>query len=170
MKPKLSYLLFFLMVNFLAISQCDNCNTYVNQLDTNIYSLNAGQTICFDTLSTFGGTIIVNGGTVCNKGLFKPKEIQLISGQIFNYSNISIENTNITIPSGVQITTIDGSVFNLTSALFKISGGILQNGGVLTITGNMENQSGTLNNTGQIHCEQFTGNPPTINTGIINSN
>lgn len=166
---------FFILVALLVLTiklnaQCSNCSTIINDIDTNTYIVNLGQTLCIDSISTFAGNITLNGGVVCNKGLFKPSSLVITSGQLINFSNISIEGYNLDLNSSTTLTCIDGSVLNITSGHLRLLGGTLINSSVISVIGNIQNTSGTLNNYGQINCNQLNGNSPTINTGQINSN
>lgn len=170
MKHIFFFLMFFSGVVSSFKAQCSSCSTVVNASDTSNLVVASGQTVCFDSLSVFNGTLTLNGGSVCNKGLFKPARLVWQSGQFTNYGNVSIEGYDLVLGGNSVFTSMQGSIMNITNGDFKLQGGILDNWGVIIILGTMHNVSGTLNNYDLINCNMFNGNVPTINTGHINSN
>lgn len=167
---KLIFLLAFIALgaNLSKAQICGTCTVNITGYDTLVYSLNTGQTFCIDTTGHFAGTIIINGGTVCNKGFFNPGTITFNSGTIDNYGNTSIVSS-LTLSNNKIINNKPDAVTNLTGAL-TLSGGSFTNNGIINISQNVTNTSGTLNNTGILNCIQITGSNTLTNTGVINTN
>lgn len=154
--------------NIINAQNCSTCNTVINNSDTSAIVLNIGETLCIDTMGYFSGTIVLNGGNVCNKGFFKPISITYNSGVITNYANTSID-ANLAIPTGVTVNNEPGAIITINGTL-TISGGVYNNNGISNVDSSINNNAGTLSNTSIINCTQLTGSNSINNTGIINAN
>jgi hypothetical protein len=166
-------IILFVFISFIKIivaQNCSNCTYTSTTLDSANYILTSGQLLCIDSTSNFIGTITLNGGSVCNKGLFSPKQLIFNSGSITNYSNVSLTNSHLALAINCTITSHDGSVFNLSNGNLILNGGTFSNYGVLSIIGNLQNISGTLVNQNLINCNVITGSNTLVNTGTINTN
>jgi hypothetical protein len=162
----LSFVLFFAK---LGHSQtCGTCTVNVTTLDSASYTINTGQILCVDTTGNFIGTVTLNGGTVCNKGLFNPKIINLTSGTVSNYSNASFKSA-LSIGSSIQLINNADAIMSIAGNL-TVGGGTVTNSGIININQVLQNNSGSLTNSSVINCSQMTGNGPLNNTGVINAN
>lgn len=160
--------LVFALGTQLKAQTCGTCSVNITSFDTLAYTINVGQTFCVDTTGNFSGTIILNGGTVCNKGFFNPSSITFNSGTIANYGNTSVA-LSISIGNNKTIINNADAIFNITGGI-TMSGGNFTNNGITNISQNITNTSGTINNTGILNCVQLTGSNAITNTGVINSN
>ncbi len=147
---------------------CGTCSLNITSLDSSSYVVNSGETFCVDTTGNFIGTINLNGGTICNKGIFNPKVITFTSGSISNYGNTSL-SSSVTLGSASQILNNADAIMNINGA-FTNGGGNLTNDGIINIDQSIQNNSGSITNSSIINCLQITGSGSLINTGKINSN
>jgi hypothetical protein len=147
---------------------CGTCSINITSLDSTDYTVNSGQTFCIDTSGNFVGTLTLNGGTICNKGLFNPKTITLTSGSVTNYGNTSL-NTSVTLGSGIQVTNNSDALMNINGNVTN-SGGALTNSGIINVGQNIQNNSGSITNNSIINCYQITGSGTLTNNGKINTN
>lgn len=152
----------------LKSQNCGTCTQSINTHDTTSIVLNQGEILCIDTLGYFSGNITLNGGTICNKGFFKPSVLTINSGIITNYSNIDIAST-INASATLTITNQDGAIFNIAGSL-NIIGGTITNNGILNTDQAIVNTSGSFSNTSIVNCTTITGQTTIINTGVINAN
>jgi hypothetical protein len=116
----------------------------------------------------FTGSITLNGGTVCNKGFFKPTVLVINSGTLNNISNMSLDGS-IVLGTNISFVNSPGAIFSVNGSL-TISGGAFINDGITNIETNLVNTSGSVTNTSIINCTQVSGGNAITNTGIINSN
>ena len=161
-------LLFLLTINSLKAQNCGTCSISINNSDTSSLVLSSGQTLCIDTMGYFSGSITLNGGTICNKGFFKPVSFTFNSGTLNNLANSSFDG-NTTISSGKTITNQPGAILSIIGSL-TISGGTYSNDGISNIDTTINNNSGSFSNSSIINCTQLTGSNTFVNTGIINAN
>lgn len=171
MKPIAKF--FIVSISLLASIQlksqtCGACSINVNSLDSTSYSINAGETFCVDTAGNFIGTITLNGGTICNKGIFNPSSIQFNNGTISNYGNTSLK-TSVTIATNAILTNNADAVMNINGGITN-SGGTLTNNGIINVDLNIQNNSGSITNNSIINCTQLTGSGTLTNNGKINTN
>lgn len=168
MKKIISLFAFLTLTYFASAQSCGSCTVNISGYDTLAYTVNSGQTFCVDTTGNFQGILILNGGTVCNKGYFNPHSFTFNTGTIDNYGNSTLE-TSITLSSNKVINNKPDAVTNLSGGL-TLSGGAFTNNGITNISQNITNTSGTINNTGILNCVQLTGSNSVTNTGVINTN
>lgn len=147
---------------------CGTCSININSLDSASYTVNSGETLCVDTAGNFIGTITLNGGTVCNKGIFNPHTIQFNTGTISNYGNTSLK-TSVTVTTNAVLSNNADAVMNI-NGVVTMSGGTLNNSGIINVDQNIQNTSGTITNTSIINCTQISGSGSLNNTGKINVN
>jgi hypothetical protein len=169
MKPLLIFLMFMLFLFNRTIAQsCGTCSVSINSLDSANYTVNTGETFCVDSTGNFVGSITLNGGSICNKGLFAPKSLIFSNGTITNYGNASIKSS-LTFGSSSQLDNNGGGIINISGNL-TISGGSIANDGIVNIDQAIQNTSGSLQNSNIINCTQISGSGTLNNTGVINSN
>jgi hypothetical protein len=169
MKCITKFVFVFLLIffGFIAKSQtCGTCSINITSLDSNNYVVGSGSTLCIDTLGNFIGTITLNGGTICNKGLFNPSSFAISSGAINNYSNASFK-TSLTLGSSAQLNNSLDAIINITGSLIN-NGGAVDNQGVINVGLDVQNNSGSFANSSVINCNSVSGS--VSNTGIINVN
>ncbi|MBA3683388.1 MAG: hypothetical protein H0W73_19815 [Bacteroidetes bacterium] len=169
MKNKNLFLLLFLICAsfFLKAQSCSSCSTLISQTDTSDYVVNTGQTLCIDTSGNCLGKITLNGGTVCNKGFFQPKDLFLNGGSLNNLGNLTYMKS-LTLNGSVNITIEASSVINVEGDFTINTAGNVTNNGYLNVSGNIQN-NGALNNLNVINCLQISGNAA-VNAGVINQN
>ncbi len=154
--------------NVLMAQNCGTCSTSINSSDTSVIVVNSGQTLCIDTMGYFTGSITLNGGTICNKGFFKPAVLVINSGTLNNISNTSLDGS-IVLGSNMSFVNSPGAIFSVNGSL-TLSGGTFTNDGITNIETNFINTSGSVSNSSIINCAQVSGSNSITNTGIINSN
>lgn len=161
--------LFFLIVlnGHLWSQTCGSCTVNISTHSNDSYTVDVGQVFCIDSIGNFTGTLTVNGGTVCNNGIFKPDVFTFNSGVVQNHSRILI-NSNFNIDSTKTVTCEKKSLFSVKGD-FTISGGSFVNKGISNVYYNITYSAGTFNNSGIVNCRLLSGNTSSItNTGIIN--
>jgi hypothetical protein len=168
MKKGLYLICCLFLLSFAAKAQCTGCTINVTDIDTNSYTLTTGQVLCVDTNGVIKGNVTLNGGAICNKGIFKPETFTLSSGELTNNGNMSLP-TAISLSTGAILTNGVSSVINFTGTL-TISGASFTNNGVMNIEANLQNNSGTVTNNSIINCQVASGSGTITNNGVINSN
>jgi hypothetical protein len=160
---------FLIGFNNIQAQSCNSCTNIINQTDTSTYTINAGQTFCIDTLGVFSGNLILNGGSICNKGIFKPKTFTISSGNFTNYGNVTLKS-NFLFPTNFLMNNNFGAVLNALGSI-QVNGASLTNDGLINCNLNIEATSGTITNTNLINCN-FLNAPVGVvnNTGTINTN
>jgi len=153
----------------LNAQNCGTCTSSVNNSDTSIVVVNAGQTFCVDTMGVFNGRITVNGGSICVKGMFNPQSFNFYSGVITNSGNMTLNVSALVLNSGSSLTNNQDAILNLNGTL-TIAGGSFANNGILNIDVTLNANSGALTNTGIINCTTVNGISNIANTGNVNSN
>lgn len=171
MKTILRFLFIVLLV-FLFIKSnaqsCSTCTLHVSGVDSSSYTINTGQSLCIDSSGVFYGTITINGGLVCNNGIFNPSTINFVGGTVSNNSNASF-SAAITFSTNALINNSSTGILNFNNGI-TMSGGALTNNGILNVNQNITNSSGSITNTSIINCETMSGAGSLTNSGIINSN
>lgn len=147
---------------------CGTCSINITSLDSSNYTVNTGQILCVDTTGNFVGTITLNGGTICNKGIFNPQAITFTSGSVSNYGNTSL-NGSVTLGSAGQITNNSDAIMNINGGLTN-GGGTLTNDGIINVSQTIQNTSGVITNNSIINCVQISGGGTLNNNGKINTN
>jgi hypothetical protein len=147
---------------------CGGCTVTISGLDTLTYTVNSGEILCIDSAGQFEGTITLNGGTVCNKGIFHPKALSASSGTITNHTYMRLESS-LTLGSGLALVNTGRSSAALEGNL-TISGGTLNNSGITNIEQNITFSSGIFSNTAIVNCKILNGAAlaSISNSGIIN--
>ncbi len=166
MKPFFKMMCLFMLGTLTSRAQiCNACNVLISESSSGSYTVNAGETFCVDSVGNFDGSVVLNGGSICNKGIFKPVSIILINGSIqnfglFTFSSGQVFSTNL-------VFTNDGEgIVNFVNSL-EINGGSLLNAGVCNIKLNLLNTSGTITNTGILNCDQLVGSNTLLNNGTL---
>ena len=165
---KIFFLSLFAFFAINAKSQCTTCTINITGIDTVSYTVLTGQTLCIDTTGLITGTVILNGGTICNKGVFKPSSFTYTSGSINNQGNMTI-NSDITMTTG---SSLDNSITGIIALMGNItlSGTTINNIGILNISQNIQFNSGTFINDNIINVNLINGSGTINNTGTINTN
>jgi hypothetical protein len=146
---------------------CGSCSVVITGTSSTSYTVGSGQTLCIDTSGIYMGNITLSGGTICNRGHFKPTSFSFNSGTLNNYASSSISGT-LSIGSGKTVYCERKSFLRVSGDL-SISGGSLNNKGIANVRNNVACASGALNNSGIVNCKVFTASAGTYtNTGIIN--
>lgn len=118
---------------------------------------------------TFKGTVVNNGGTICNGGRFLPKSFTFTSGAIINNKIMKLKSALVlsgtkTLSNAISaVLTVDGGI--------TLSGGVLNNAGIINTAGNLTNTSGTLDNQAIINCLSLSGSNPIVyhESALINT-
>lgn len=165
---KLTFIVFFSsLANFIAAQSCTTCNQMIIGIDTSSYTVSTGQTLCIDSTAVFKGKVTLNGGTICNNGVFNPSLFVVSSGAIYNYSTFSILN-NCTLNSAVNITNNEAAIFSV-DFNFIIGGATILNNGIINVGNNCDANSGSLTtNNNILNCVTIVGEQNLINNGVIN--
>ncbi|MEO6305026.1 MAG: hypothetical protein ABIP51_17825 [Bacteroidia bacterium] len=164
------FLFFSLLVfnsKIINAQTCTGCSTIINQTDTSEYIVSLGQKLCIDSMGNIFGKVTLNGGIICNKGFFNPKELIVNSGTINNSGNLTLL-FSLTLPSSSALTISESSVININGDLIMNSSNVI-NYGFINITGNVQNNNSVLINYNVINCNETSGGAIT-NSGIINEN
>ncbi len=135
----------------------------VNVTDTTTYTISTGETLCIYKTGTCRGSIVLNGGTICNNGKLIPKSFVFNSGVIINNKMMKV-NSNFYLSSSTSCINSPGSVFNINGSL-SITGGSLVNEGIINTSGNINNNSGVLDNKTIINCSSLLGSNSIIDHG-----
>lgn len=156
-----------LLAGMVKAQTCGTCSVTVSSLSSAAYTVNNGQTLCLDSTAKYTGNITLNGGTLCNKGMFKPDTFLFVSGSLVNYGTVVISGS-LSVGSGKSIYSEKKSFVRINGD-FALSGGNLTNKGIVNIKNNINYSTGTFNNSGIINCRVLSGATTSItNTGIIN--
>jgi len=164
----ISVLLFCVSQFTLKSQSCGNCTVNVTGLDTLSYTITTGQTFCVDTSGIFSGSISLNGGTVCNKGVFSPKLFAASTGTVRNQMVMTLESS-FSIGSAFYLKNEAHAIATIVGTL-TVSGGTLNNAGITNVQNGLVVSSGTTINTAIINCWSLTGTGlnSISNSGIIN--
>jgi hypothetical protein len=157
----------FLLVTASRSQSCGTCSINITTLDSGTYVVSAGEILCLDSTGNFIGTITLNGGTVCNKGLFYPKSISFNSGTINNFGNLKF--TTIVLSSGRILNNKADGVASFGTDLI-LSGGSFSNEGITNVGNGISNNTGDFFNAGVLNCVHMNGSNAVSNSGIINTN
>lgn len=132
--------------------------------DTTSYTVNVGQTLCIYATGTLKGNITLNGGIICNNGRFFPNTLAFNSGTLSLVGITKIKNP-VTVSGNKAINVSQGCVMNITGNL-SLTGGTLNNEGMINVDGALINNSGDLVNKAIINCSTMSGNNAVNNNGI----
>jgi len=148
---------------------CSNCTYSITGLDKNNYTLVAGQTLCVTATGILQGTINLDGGTICNEGVFSPSEFTYSQGS-FNNSSVIIYTGTFNLNASVNIDNNSSGVMNITGGInitnsnvqfsnngtlnttaIIVSAGTIINNGIMNYN-NLSNNGGTYTNNGTANC------------------
>ncbi len=167
MKKYLLYVFIFSLSSFIKGQSCSNCDVIVSTSNNTSYTVSSNQIFCIDSIGKYTGTITLNGGVICNKGVFKPQLITIITGTLNNYSYFSINNS-FKVNKGFVYNAEKKSFTKINNNL-NVCGGVFINKGISNVKNNFSFTSGTITNQGILNCNAIsTGTNTYINTGIIN--
>lgn len=160
-------LLYTLCYYRFSAQACGPCTNLITGADNQSYTVTSGQTFCVDTLGEFTGTLVLNGGLVCNKGVLNPSLLALSSGSLSNFALLKFDSLSLT--TGVFL-------LNGISGLIRLEGGLtvdsatFENAGIVEVGSDLTFTSGAIINSSIVKCRYLLGSSiSTIsNTGIIN--
>ena len=155
-------------LTFNSEAQCADCTINVSGIDTTSYTLIPGQKLCIDTTGLITGVIVLNGGSICNYGIFKPSSFTYSSGSINNEGNMTL-SANINLPSNTTLTNSITGILTITGNA-TLNGTAITNNGIMNINQNIQFNSGTFTNDNIINVNLLSGAGVITNTGSINSN
>ncbi|MDI9341682.1 MAG: hypothetical protein QM534_14015 [Sediminibacterium sp.] len=159
-------LLVFLAFKFSA-QNCSTCSVTINDNSSSSYTINAGHTLCIDSLGNFEGSIVINGGLLCNKGIFSPSTVIFSGGTIQNYGLMTYPG-NVLLTNGITLNNLPSGVINITGML-ELNGGIIDNQGVWNVKKGLINTMGGFTNSGIFNCEHLSGSNTISNSGTLNT-
>jgi hypothetical protein len=158
----INLIIFLFLLSSNINSQVVNNINVVNS--DSIYNIGVNQVMTIDSLSTFSGSIIINGGTYVNKGLSIPKSLIFSSGNLINtgtfyYPNQLVvgQNANLINEAGAQLNVND-----------VIMNGSVSNDGLINIVENFIINSESCKNNNIINAKTIGGIYGVLNNGIIN--
>lgn len=160
-------LLLMSRITFVSAQSCGSCTVTLSGYDTLAYTVTSGQIFCIDSTGQFEGTLTLSGGTVCNKGIFHPKSLSVITGTINNYSCLRLD-ADLSLGPGLHLINGSRSTADFLGSL-SISGGELNNGGIASIDEDIIFSSGVFVNSAIINCKTLSGAgiATVSNSGII---
>ncbi len=156
-----------------ANAQCIPCessgNTYtISNTSATSYTLTTGQSLYIEPSGTYTGTLILNGGTVCNAGVFSPASLTFLDGTLTNTATATITNA-LTLSNGVLNNCAAGKITFSGSTNTTVLKGIVNNWGWMVFEGSID-KSGTLYNEGKLACYNFNSTGPIYNSCTIQIN
>jgi hypothetical protein len=158
----------FSLLKLSAQTTCTPCTTTISGEDSATYTVQTGETFCIAEGAVFTGTLILNGGTLCNMGVFAPAQMTLTSGSFFNAGVCNLK-TSIQLNTTLAVTNSETGVINTNGALSIASTtATLVNDGVVNASGTFSYSSGTCTNNGVINCTQVINGAAITGTGTIN--
>lgn len=146
---------------------CGSCSMTISGQNVNSYTVATGNIFCIDSTGIFMGSITLNGGTICNKGTFKPQTFVFNSGVITNYSRFVL-NTSLTLDDSSKVILCERKAFLRISNSLNLSGGSFTNKGICNVATSIVYASGSFLNAGIVNCRTITGQTGILNSGIIN--
>ncbi len=106
--PSLLTLLVALTIDSAIAQNCQTCKYTIIGTDTTTLVLDSGKTLCVAPTGIVTGKIILNGGVVCNSGVFHPAEFIYIHGDFENYGTF-YSPSPVTLQNGSRfINHVDG--------------------------------------------------------------
>jgi hypothetical protein len=147
---------------------CNTCTQVIVGIDTSTINLGTGQTLCIDSTAIFKGNIVINGGTLCNNGVFSPKSCALNAGTINNSASFSVDGA-YTLNANISLVNNSGAIISIGTNL-TLGGASITNDGILNVSTALNASSGTFTNNSIINCSTITGETTIINNGLINKN
>jgi hypothetical protein len=147
-------------------AQCSGCTTNVAN-GVASYTAASGQTLCVASGLNYTGTLVLNGGTICNSGTVNI--IDFRNGTFRNYGVFNAGNVSSIITGTINVHNYTGSAFNMGAFTFsannaaRIMNIIIYEGASATFTSNITKNQGALNfeigNT-------TSGMAPTLNSSL----
>jgi phage baseplate assembly protein gpV len=174
MKAGIRFKLLFSTVCFFILYDanaqiCSTCSVTISGSDTSAYTVNTGETLCLDSLAEFTGSITLNGGVICNKGIFNPFVMTATTGTIHNQCIVTVRDSAYSFNSGVVlVNTESGYIF--VDGDCTLNGASILNSGILRSRKSIIFNSGQITNTAILNCKALSGASIStiINSGIIN--
>lgn len=156
-----------ILCSSLDAQSCGSCDITISSASNSSYTVSAGQLLCITSSGKYTGSVTLDGGAICNEGVFKPTLITINTGTINNYNRFTVSNS-FTIGTGFIYYSENKSFTRVAASLF-VQGGSYTNKGISNIGGSLNCSSGNLVNAGIVNCSSVpTGSNFITNTGIIN--
>lgn len=146
-------ILFATIAGNLSAQTCDTCTWHITGNNATSYTVSTGQTLCIDSSGIATGTILLQGGTICNHGTIDVSSITLTSGTVYNFNKLII-GQDLTINADILFENIENGHTKITGDLIFYAKK-MYNEGTIVITNDIELQTGLLINFGHIKCHQF---------------
>ncbi len=165
-KSLLIVALFFL--TGVGYAQCAGCTVTITN-STSSYTASAGQVLCIASGLTYTGTVVLDGGTLCNSGTIK--NITFKRGTFSNYGTYTGGNLSLAVTGNLIIDCYHGSSMSVGSFVYTSSSSYQTNitifkGAIATFTSDLTQNAGILNFT--VNRDNPSSNP--VNTSTLNFN
>ena len=98
-------------------AQCTGCTTVISSNAVSNYTAATNQTLCVSSGFSYTGTIVLNGGTICNQGTLN--NVTFLKGTFNNYGNFTRSSLTSAITGTVNIHNFSGSTFSLGAFIFS---------------------------------------------------
>jgi hypothetical protein len=169
-KIKILLALILLSINQNFKAQCSGCTTTVTP-GVSSYTAASGQTLCVAGGVNYTGTLVLNGGTICNSGTIN--NITFLSGTFLNYGTYSGGNVSINLTGNVTAENYNGSRFDMGSLTFSATAATrilalnIYKGASSTFTSSILKNAGVINI--EVGRSNPGGNPIATSTLNVNS-
>jgi len=97
-----------------SFGQCSSCDITISTTNCGYYSVETGTKLCITSSGKVYGIIVLNGGTICNEGVFSPSSFSMISGTFNNFHEFYYDHSLLN----------NGTFNNLGSAKVRLSGSL----------------------------------------------
>ncbi|MBA3683389.1 MAG: hypothetical protein H0W73_19820, partial [Bacteroidetes bacterium] len=169
-KIKLLFALILMSFNQNLNAQCSGCTTTVTP-GVASYTAISGQTLCVAGGVNYTGTLVLNGGTICNSGTIN--NITFLKGTFLNYGTYNTGNVSMNITANVNIENYNGSRINMGSLTFSATAATrilalnIYKGSTATFTSSILKNAGVINI--EVGRSNPGGNPVAASTLNVNS-
>lgn len=169
-KIKLLFALILMSFNQNLNAQCSGCTTTVTP-GVASYTAASGQTLCVAGGVNYTGTLVLNGGTICNSGTIN--NITFLKGTFLNYGTYNTGNVSMNITANVNIENYNGSRITMGSLTFSATAATrilalnIYRGSTATFTSSILKNAGIINI--EVGRSNPGGNPVATSTLNVNS-
>nr|WKN34899.1 hypothetical protein K4G66_21220 [Tunicatimonas sp. TK19036] len=118
-----------------TIVNCDNCSTIVDSEQNNDWQVNRNELVCVDSTGIITGTIVMDGGKVCNVGRVSSPRVLINTGEFSNYDSLITDELIIDDRSAF----FNYGYVQVNSRLIVNSEGALYQQGTIEVKGNFIN-------------------------------